>query len=385
MTISAGALITVACLMAPVIQAQQIPAQDTTLTLAVSYAGGRIVHHVVGQNLGSFWTPEFPRVAGWQPAPGDRELAALQFAWSRVEDGVQVKVSVLRGRPHQEEIPVATVHVRPTGTVVVDAVRKFGVETVQLSLSTAPRVAAEIPRTVSAVAAIVVVGVEAAQTGAPRYQVTLQNRSQVNVRAFTIEAYRSGRLSLSGRRAGMEGRPMIEAGATYTFDVAIRMLTGSDSTPVPRMLDEIRISSAVWSDGSVDGDVKKALETVVSDFGNFLALATIAEAHRQAATDASADPRAVLDRLKARLNAISIEPGDEAVTVARQQMRFPELVDDAKARSLIRVGMQAVKTVALRDLATLEEKARDLRIEDLARMLSLSAGRYAEWRARLAR
>lgn len=300
------------------IEAQQIPAEETTLTLAVRYADGRIVHHVAGQNPGSAWTPMFPRVVGWQPAPGDREVAALKFVWSRFEDGAQVKVSVLRGRPHQEETPVATVHVRPTGTVVVDAVRKFGVETVQFSLSTAPRVAAEIPRTISAVAGIVVLAVEAPQGGAPRYQVTVQNRSAANVRAFTIEAYRSGRLSLSGRRAGMEGRPMIEAGGTCTFDVAIRMLTGSNSTPVPRMLDEIKISSAVWSDGSIDGDVKKALETVASDFGNSLALAAIAESHRQAVTDATADPRAALDHLQARLNAISIEPGDETVTVARQ-------------------------------------------------------------------
>lgn len=382
---SARALVVVACLVPLAIEAQQIPVQDSTLTLAVRYADGRIVQNVVGQNPGSASTPMFPRVAAWQPAAGDPEVEAIRFAWSRVKDGVQVKVSVLRGRPPQEEIPVASVLVRPTGTVVVDAVRTFGVETVQLSLSAAPRVAAEIPHTASAVAGIVVLGVETAQSGAPRYRVTLQNRSQVNVRAFTIEAYRSGRLALSGRRAGMEGRPVIDAGGTYTFDVPIIVATASDFAPAARPADEIKISSALWSDGSVDGDVKKALETVASDYGNFLALAPIAEAHRLAATDARADPRAALDRLRATINSVPIEPGDDAVTVARLRMRFPQLMDDATARSLVRIGMQAVKTVALKDLSTFEEKARDLRAEDVAGTLSQAADRYAEWRARLVR
>lgn len=66
-------------------------------------------------------------------------------------------------------------------------------------------------------------------------------------------------------------------------------------------------------------------------------------------------------------------------------MRFPGLLDDAKVRSLLTVGMQAVKTVALKDLSTLQEKARGLRAEDVARMLSMAADRYAEWRARLTR
>jgi hypothetical protein len=381
----ARALVIVACLMPLAIEARQIPAQDATLTLAVRYADGRIVQHVVGQDPGSAWTPVFPRVAGWQPAAGDREVEAIQFGWSRVGDAVQVKVSVLRGRPHQEEIPVVTVVVRPTGTVVVDAVRTFGVETVQLSLSAATRVAVEIPRTTSAVAGIVVISVETAQSGSPRYRVTLQNRSQVNVRAFTIEAYRSGRLVLSGRRAGMEGRPVIDVGGTYTFEVPISMATASDFAPAARPADEIKISSTLWSDGSVDGDAKKALETVASDYGNFLALTPIAEAYGRAATDAPADPRAALDRLRATINSLLIEPGDDAVTVARLQMRSTQLVDDARTRSLVRIGMQAVKTLALKDLSTFEERARDLRAEDVARTLSQAAGRYAEWRARLAR
>ena len=382
---SARSLVLTACLMSVSFEAQQVPSQDTTLTLAVGYAGGRIVQHVIGQTPGSAWTPMFPRVAGWQPAAGEREVEALQFAWSRVEGGVQVKVSVLRGRPHQEDIPVATVLVRATAPVVVDAVRTFGVETVQLSLSTAPRPAVELPRTTSAVAGIVVVGVETAQGGAPRYHVTLQNTSQVNVRAFTIEAYRGGRLALGGRRAGMEGRPMIDAGGTHTFDVPISMATASDFAPAARPADEIRITSALWADGAVDGDAKKALETVASDYGNFLALAPIAEAHRRAATDAPADPRAAFDRLREAINSVPIEPADDAVTIARLQMRYPQLVDEATTRSLVRIGLQAMKTAALKDLSTLEEKARGLSAEDTSRALSHAADRYTAWRARLTR
>jgi len=178
---------------------------------------------------------------------------------------------------------------------------------------------------------------------------------------------------------------MIDAGGTYTFDVPISMATASDFAPAARPADEIKITSALWADGAVDGDAKKALETVASDYGNFLALAPIAEAHRRAATDAPADPRAALDRLRATINSVPIEPADDAVTIARLRMRYPQLGDEATTRSLVRIGSQALKTAALKELSTLEEKARSLSAEDIARALSQAADRYTEWRARLAR
>jgi len=385
MQMSARLLVLVVCLLPLGLRAQQSASPDATLTLAVRYADGRIVHHVVGQNPGNAWTPMFPRVAGWKPATGELEVTAVQFGWVRVNEDVQVKVSVLRGSPHQQEIPVATVMVRPNATVAVEALRPFGVEAVQLSLSTAPRPTVEIARATSAVAGLIVLGVEAAPDGAPRFLVTLQNTSKLHLRAFTIEAYRGGRLALSGRRAGKEGRPMIEAGATYTFDVPISMTTASNFAPAARASDEIKINSGLWADGSVDGDAKKALETVASDYGNFLALAIIADAHRRAAAEAMSDPRAAIERLRTAIMSQPIEPGDDAVTVARLQMRFPQLLDDSNVRSLVKIGMQSVKTVALKELAAFEETAPTMRAADVTGALSQAAERYAAWHSRLAR
>ena len=237
----------------------------------------------------------------------------------------------------------------------------------------------------SAVAAIAVIGVEIAPDGGPRYVVTLKNTATVDLRIFNLEVYRGGRLALSGGRRGPEGRPIIEAGATYTFDVPMSVSTASNFAPVAQSADEIRITSALWTDGAVDGNAKKALETVAVDYGMFLQLAPVIDAHRRAAAEAPADLRGVIEQLRATTASLSIDPGDDAVTVARLRMRFPDLVDAANARSLVKTGMDVVRTTALKEVSTLGEMARTGKADDVVRALSQAADRYADWRSRLAR
>ena len=379
------ALVFLAGVMPGTPRAQQNADPPANLMLTVRYADGRLTQHAVGPTPGRVWTPLFPRLLGWTPPAGQTPIDAIQYSWNRTEGGVQVTVSVLRFKPNHQETPVATVTVRADAAVPIDALRLFGAEAVQLSLSSAPRVTASLPLLTSAVAAIAVIGVELAPDGGPRYLVTVKNVATVDLRIFSLDVYRGGRLTLSGGRRGPEGRPIIDASATYAFDVPISMSTASNFTPVAQPADEIRITSALWTDGSVDGNVRKALETVAVDYGMFLQLTPVIDAYRRVTADAPADLRAAIEQLRATTAALSIDPGDDAVTVARLRMRFPELVDAVNARSLVKTGMDVVRTTALKDVSALEEMARTAKADDVARALSQAAERYAAWRARLAR
>ncbi|HEX5216890.1 MAG TPA: hypothetical protein VFV98_15620 [Vicinamibacterales bacterium] len=379
------ASVLLAIVVSGTLRAQQNTDPPANLMLTVRYVDGRLTQHAIGPTPGRIWTPLFPRLYGWTPAAGQTPIDAIQYSWNRTEGGVQVIVSVLRFKPSHQETPIATVTVRADAAVPIDALRLFGAEAVQLSLSPAPRVTASLPLVTSAVAGIAVIGVELAPDGGPRYLVTLKNAATVDLRIFSVDVYRGGRLALSGGRRGPEGRPIIDAGAIYTFDVPISMSTSSNFTPVAQPADEIRIASALWTDGAVDGNVKKALETVAVDYGMFLQLTPVIDAHRRAAADAPADPRAAIEQLRARTTSLSIDPGDDAVIVARLRMRFPDLMDAANTRSLVKTGMDVVRTGALRDLAALEETARTGNADDVARALSEAADRYAAWRSRLAR
>lgn len=379
------AVVFLACVMSGTPRAQQNTDLPANLMLTVRYVDGRLTQHAVGPTPGRVWTPLFPRLNGWTPPAGETPVDAIQYSWNRTAGGVQVTVSVLRFRPSHQETPVATVTVRADAAVPVDALRLFGAEAVQLSLSPAPRITASLPRLTSAIAGLEAIGVENAPDGGPRYVVTLKNTSTVDLRIFSLDVYRGGRLALSGGRRGPEGRPIIDAGATYTFDVPISVSTASNFAPVAQPADELRITSALWTDGAVDGNVSKALETVAFDYGMFLQLTLVVDAHRRAAADAPTDLRTAIERLRAMTTSLSIEPSDDAVTVARLRMRFPDLVDAVNTRSIVRAGMEFVRTAALKDVSTLEEMSRTSKADDVARALAQAAERYAAWHSRLAR
>ena len=379
-----SALVLVAYLLPLAVAAQQVPPQDPLLSLAVRYADGRISQHVVRQDPGSAYTTLFPRVAGWQPAAGEPDLEAVQFSWLRKPDGVEVRVSVRRGRPHQETT-VATVLVKPNTTVAVDALRVFGAEAVQLSLQPAPQVPGGIPNLMSAAASISPLGVEIASDGSPRYFVTIENTSAAPLRSFSIEVYRGGRLALGGGRRGPEGRPIVDARATYTFDVPMSVRTAPNFAATAESADEIRITAALWTDGAAEGNLTRALDTVAFDYGMFLQLSRVVEAQRRAAADAAADSRAAIEQLRVTMTSLSTEPSADDVTVARLRMRFPERVDDATARRAVSGGLAFVKTDAVTEVAALAEKASITKPGDLARVISQAVDRYEAWRARISR
>jgi hypothetical protein len=165
------------------------------------------------------------------------------------------------------------------------------------------------------------------------------------------------------------------------------MTTASNFASAARAPDEIKINSGLWADGAGRRRRKKALETVASDYGNFLALATIADAHRRAAVEATSDPRAAIERLRTAITSQPIEPGDRLPSPwPACRCAFRMLLDDSNVRSLVRIRHAiGEKPSALKELAAFEETAPTMRAADVAGALSQAADRYAAWHSRLAR
>jgi len=195
--------------------AQAVAAPPLPDALLVTYADGLRTSIRVGAGCG-MWTPVFPRVASWTPPPDQLPVSAINFACARTPDGVRVAVSVLRGRPHQQEDPIATVVVTPTQPVVVDELRAVGVDAVTLSLGSVTRSAVPTPAVATASPLLEVVAISVTEAPRHMYQFLLRNRAPKAVRTLSIEADRNGRPALSTRRTGREGSPLIEIGTSPT-------------------------------------------------------------------------------------------------------------------------------------------------------------------------
>ena len=106
------------------------------VVLVVTFADGRVVHHVVTATPGSSWTPVFPRLAVSESASGPLPVTALKHTHVLRGDGaVTVGVSVLRGGAREREDAIATVDVAMNQRIDVNALRAVGVAPLVLSLT----------------------------------------------------------------------------------------------------------------------------------------------------------------------------------------------------------------------------------------------------------
>ncbi len=116
--------------------AAQVPTRTEAVVLVTTYADGRSVHHVVTSTPRRSWTPLFPKLPGIEGADGRLPVRALNYRRVLNNNGeVQVDISGLRRDGHEEEEHVTTVTVRKGGRVTVDALRRFGIRPVSLSLT----------------------------------------------------------------------------------------------------------------------------------------------------------------------------------------------------------------------------------------------------------
>ena len=194
-------------------QVVQTPAPvPATVALVVTYVDGRTSYELVSPRPGSTWTPVFPRINGWQTPEGFLPVAAIQFSRVLVGQDVKVIVSVLLGQRHQQEVVVATALVRPGAHVIINELRKFGVQPVDLSLAAAAPFRPYLPTVVSDARDLEISFVDLLTAPYPGYRITVRNLSPKAAASFRVQSYSDDRPALSGIQRGVAGRPVLRPG-----------------------------------------------------------------------------------------------------------------------------------------------------------------------------
>jgi hypothetical protein len=286
-----------------------------TVALVEAWPDGRTNYELTSPRRASMWTPGFPRVPGYSPPPGSMPVYAVQFTRILVGSDIKVDVSVLLGSAEPPGVPVATVMISPGSHVVIEALRKFGVQPVTLSMVPVAPMTPYLPTVFSVSERIEIASVELLSAPYPGYRITLRNLGAEGVSNFHLQSYRGADKALSTLKRTDDGRPLMKPGESYTFDMNITSGGSSDGPAesfAPRPIDVIEIGSVRWADGSQEGasPYPQLHEFVEGQSGRRLQLRRIVDVLRAALAESPSGLELVA-AVKSRVNALPDADADQ--------------------------------------------------------------------------
>jgi len=338
-----------------------------TVALVEAWPDGRVNYELTSTRRAVMWTPQFPRLRGYTPPEGTPPVYAVQFARALVGGEIKVDVSVLLGSATPPGVAVTTVTISRGSHVVVNALTKFGVQPVTLSMVDVGTLVPFLPTVVSVSPQVEIASVELLTAPYPGYRITLRNLGSKGVSNVHLQSYRGQDKALSALKRTDDGRPMMEPGGSYTFDMNLTSGRGDVNTAsgtwTPQPIDVIEFDSVRWDDGTSDGASPfPQIEPIVeSDAGRRLQL------------------RRIVDALRATL--AEQDPGVDLLAAAK--LRLESLADaEPDQLQLAKSAMRSTKAIVSADIVRFERQRTTPR-PDVRQWLTALLARYETWLARL--
>lgn len=380
-------LIVAAALATPAAMAQQIPPEPTSLALEVYfYPKEPPAYQVIPPSSPrGAWYARFGRVRGWTQPPGSPAVTAVNIKSELAEEGVRIWVSVFLGELHEQENRVASYVLHEGEKVTVRELGGLGVEPFEIKVVRLSPTVSEVPQFISKAKSIEVVVMQPNLSTLPSCDVVVRNVSTKNISALQVQVLQGGRLRIGSMPRGKEGQPLIAPGGTYEFSsrVATRAApTPGGYAPVVLLDQIIEISSAVFDDGSFEGDSDAAIAFTGFQKGSKIQLARVVDLfERSLAASSSAPP--TLDWLKAEITTLSLEADSAAVQDLLGKLPNFQNINQPKAKNLIEIAMRGLRAEVLNDITQFQLRNRRLDPNTFHDWLRSSKQRYEVWLGRL--
>jgi hypothetical protein len=343
------------------------PVASATVALVETWPDGRTNYELTSARRATMWTPYFPRIDGYTPPQGALPVYAVQFARILVGSDIKIDVSVLLGSAQPPGIPVATVVISPGSHVVVEELRKFGVQPVTLSMVRVAPITPYLPTVFSVSPRIEITQVDLLTAPYPGYRITLRNLGAQGVSNFSVQSYRAADKALSSLKRSDDGRPVMTPGGSYTFDLNLTSGSGGDAPPgtwSPLPIDVVEIESVRWADGSHDGapPFPQIESRVEADSGRRLQLRRIIEALRDASTERRSGIE-LLAAVRSRIDLLADAEGDQLEAA--------------------QIAMRGMKAIVVSDVVRFEHTPSAMSDSAVREWVTLLLQRYESWLARL--
>lgn len=352
----------------------------TGLALAVdTKAGPAWYESVPGSSFGGIYR----RLPDKKQSGGITEYHTFKLTSEMEGDAVRVRVFVILDKFHEQEASVGSYLLRENERAVVDGMTKYGYVPMELTVVRVEQLPSALPSVTSRVPSVGVVEVKPLRRNFPAYLLTLRNLSNKEIDYLEIKTYEGERLSNIQWPRDRLGRPLMKSGETY--DVSIHggaRGARSQDNYVPSAPQSAEVVTAVFDDGTYEGDAASASHFLAERRGEKMQLARVLELFK-GATEGS-DARAALEDFRSRVSALERDAPAAAIEQLRAQ--FPGLAqDEAQAlRIFFEGGLNTVRAELLKDARDYAQARDDGRAApDYAAWMGELRRKYEAWLARL--
>ena len=357
----------------------QTSATPTRLAVEIRDPGQPPAHIVVEPAEKHWiWFGRFPRVAGWTEPPNSLPLKAVKINAQQAEEGVRVWVSVLLGNVLEDEKQVSSYLLREGDTISAKELADVGVVPFDFKVVRLAASVAYTPEFKSKSPSIELASIQPNFAALPRVKLVLRNVSSKPVHAVEVATISDGLAGLLTMQGGKEGEALIPPGGTFEMTMGLRTkyVAGANEYSIQTPPNQsIEVATAVFSDGSYEGESEYALTFLGYQSGRKAQLGRVIDLLEKAAKgtgDAAA--------LKDKLSALNVDADPAAVAELHQQ--FPQQQVE-RARTAIQVGMRAMRDEVLTDFAQFEIQKRYSGANALDSWLASATQRYKAWVSRL--
>ena len=320
-----------------------------------------------------------PRPAKIQPDSSGQPITSKVFVAAR-QLGTQweVKVSIGKGEFYDAgDTMVGQFLLNLNELASVKEVSRFGLSPIEVGVLRIIRQQAGNPGFSNSTQSVSLESIEANNLPDP-YKLQLRNNSQNDLIAIQYNTFRQGQfLELKWLSHGLSD-PLIKAGESYTLAVSSEDKSCGDADGYhPNQSDRLDLVSAVFADGSFEGQSGLAALIKGAAFGNRLRLERVVQALRNAGDN----PTEIESQLKYLQDSINEET--EPYMIETLRTILPPLPPDATPvlEGFIRSGMHDVKVNLIRDVNRFEslKRAGNLRLTET--WTALTKAKYERWLA----
>ena len=363
---------------------QQNSPPPTQLALEIKYYPNEPPGYqnvAAGRRSGGWWS-RFATVPGWkQPADG-LPVHSVDIRSELAEDGVRVWVSVYLGRMREQEKSITSYILHVGEKRIVSELAELGVVPFEIKLIRVDLQALELPHFRSKAKSIELVVIQPKLETIPAFEVAVRNVSGKNVIALSQKVFQSGHEEISSMPQGKEGRPLISPGGTtlLTAPIATRATPTADGYE-PKVLPDqtIEIATAMFDDGSFEGDPKPAISFYGFQKGRSIQLSrAIALLNKAFAADDSVATN--IEALRTEIAALNFEAASDDLQNLRNQ--FPAIADTELKRP-VEISMKGMRDEILRDFDQYQLRRRRFPTPAAREWLAATIQRYQAWLGRL--
>jgi hypothetical protein len=359
----------------------QTSAAPTQLALEIRYYPGQPPAHLTVQPSAKrgIWFGRFPPVAGWTAPANSLPVTAVNISALQAEEGVRVWVSVFLGKIHEEEKQVSSYVLREGDTITANELANVGVVPFEFKVVRLSASIGYVPAFRSKAPSIELVSIQPNFSTIPTVQMVLRNVSSKPVHALHVQTSQGGRLLLAHNEQGKEGEALIPPGGTFEFTarLATQSVNGPNGNTPETLPDQtMEIATAVFADGSYEGDSDKAMAFLGFQKGRKTQLGQLIDLLEKAA-NGTIEPSSLKDKVA----ALTIDADPAATEELHRQ--FPQEKQIENVMTVIQIGMRGMRDEALKDLSQFELRSRYSGPNAFNSWLTSAKQRYQAWLSRL--